>query len=75
VTTLSLRIDARKSSTIPVPAQRSRCEITRAIRFRREQKIKNFAALLLPPLGFDEAGIAVYRSAALSAFRAALPTN
>ena len=40
-----------------------------------EQQIKNFAALLLPPLGFDEAGIALYRSAALSAFRAVLPTN
>jgi hypothetical protein len=40
-----------------------------------EHKIRNLAALLLPPLGFDEAGIAVYRSAALSAFRAALPTN
>jgi hypothetical protein len=40
-----------------------------------EQNIKRFATLLLPPLGFDEAGIAVYRSSALSAFRAALPTN
>jgi hypothetical protein len=40
-----------------------------------EQNIKRFAALLLPPLGFDEAGIALYRSAALSAFRAVLPTN
>jgi hypothetical protein len=40
-----------------------------------EQQIKNFAALLLPPLGFDEAGIAQYRSAAIGAFRAALPTN
>lgn len=40
-----------------------------------EQQIKNFAALLLPPLGFDEVGIAQYRSAALSAFRAVLPTN
>jgi hypothetical protein len=40
-----------------------------------EHQIRNFAALLLPPLGFDEAGILQYRSAALSAFRAALPTN
>jgi hypothetical protein len=40
-----------------------------------EQNIKRFAALLLPPLGFDEVGIAQYRSAALSAFRAVLPTN
>jgi hypothetical protein len=32
-------------------------------------------AKLLPGLGFDGAGIALYRSAALSAFRAALPTN
>ena len=40
-----------------------------------EHNIKRFAALLLPPLGFDEAGIAQYRSAALSAFRAALPAN
>jgi hypothetical protein len=40
-----------------------------------EQNIKRFAALLLPPLGFDEAGISQYRSAAIGAFRAALPTN
>ena len=40
-----------------------------------EQNIKRFAALLLPPLGFDEAGIAQYHAAALSAFRLALPTN
>ena len=30
---------------------------------------------LLPGLGFDRAGVTVYRKAALSAFRAALPTN
>jgi hypothetical protein len=40
-----------------------------------EQQIKNFAALLLPPLGFDEAGIRQYQSAAIGAFRAVLPTN
>jgi hypothetical protein len=40
-----------------------------------EQNIKRFATLLLPPLGFDEAGIAQYRSAALSAFRAVLPPH
>ena len=39
-----------------------------------DQHLKNFA-LLLPPLGFDEAGVAQYRSAALRAFRSVLPTN
>jgi hypothetical protein len=38
-----------------------------------EQKIK--CAGLLRKFGFDEAGIAIYHAAALSAFRAALPTN
>ena len=38
-----------------------------------EQKIKCVG--LLQQFGFDEAGIAQYRSAALSAFRAALPIN
>jgi hypothetical protein len=38
-----------------------------------EQKIKCVG--LLQRFGFDEAGIALYRSAALSAFRAALPAN
>jgi hypothetical protein len=39
-----------------------------------ERHLKNFA-LLLPPLGFDEAGVAQYRSAALRAFRSVLPTD
>jgi hypothetical protein len=38
-----------------------------------EQKIKCVG--LLQQFGFDEAGIALYHAAALSAFRAALPTN
>ena len=38
-----------------------------------EQKIKCVG--LLQQFGFDEAGIALYHTAALSAFRAALPTN
>jgi hypothetical protein len=39
-----------------------------------EQRIRCIAELL-PGLGFDGAGIALYQSAALSAFRAALPAN
>jgi hypothetical protein len=39
-----------------------------------EQRIRGIAELL-PGLGFDGAGIAVYKSAALGAFRAALPAN
>jgi hypothetical protein len=38
-----------------------------------EQKIKCVG--LLQRFGFDEAGIALYHAAALSAFRAALPAN
>jgi hypothetical protein len=38
-----------------------------------EQKIKCVG--LLQQFGFDEAGIALYHAAALSAFRASLPTN
>jgi hypothetical protein len=38
-----------------------------------EQKIKCVG--LLQQFGFDEAGIALYHAAALSAFRAALPAN
>jgi hypothetical protein len=59
------------------PDLRSRRDAKLLARLDRvvEQNIKRFAALLLPPLGFDEAGISQYRSAALSAFRAVLPTN
>ena len=59
------------------PDLRSRRDAELLARLDRtvEQNIKRFAALLLPPLGFDEAGIAIYRSAAISAFRAALPAN
>ena len=39
-----------------------------------EQRIRRIAELL-PGFGFDGAGIALYRSAALSAFRAVFPTN
>ena len=38
-----------------------------------EQKIKCVG--LLQRFGFDEVGIALYQRAAISAFRAALPTN
>jgi hypothetical protein len=38
-----------------------------------EQKIK--CVWLLKQFGFDEAGIALYHAAALSAFRAALPAH
>jgi hypothetical protein len=48
-------------------------ELLARLDFVVENKIKCVTALLLPPLGFDEAGIAQYRSAALSAFRAVLP--
>ena len=59
------------------PDLRSRRDAKLLARLDRtvEQNIKRFAALLLPPLGFDEAGIVQYKSAALRAFRAALPTN
>jgi hypothetical protein len=39
-----------------------------------EQRIRCIAELL-PGLGFDRAGIALYQRAAMSAFRDALPTN
>ena len=38
-----------------------------------ETKIKTVSAFLLPPLGFDAEGIALYQSAAIAAFRDALP--
>jgi hypothetical protein len=39
-----------------------------------EQRIRRIAELL-PGFGFDGAGIALYRSAALNAFRSVFPTN
>jgi hypothetical protein len=56
------------------PDLRSRRDAELLARLDRtvEQNIKRFTALLLPPLGFDEAGISQNRSAAIGAFRAAL---
>jgi hypothetical protein len=39
-----------------------------------EDHFARIGAVELPGLGFDDAGIVLYRSAALSAFRAAMPT-